>query len=428
MSLFLDALLDSSLDDSIRGVPPGTAPLRLRDVGAQGWRPAAGDMALPVLTLDEDAFAANRDLILAYARHHGVALAPHAKTPMAPQIASGLVEAGAWGATVANLQQAAVLLRAGVTRLILGNEIGGIASGRRLGALLAAHPDADLHAFADSPAAVETLAAAAQTSGRPLAVLVEVGAGRGGARDRAAVDAILAAVLKHPGLLVLDGIATYEGAVATSDPVATAANIAALMERTAEAFALVRALVPDRPLLLTAGGSAFFDMVVAALAPVAQADGNATLVLRSGAIFFHDHGTYERALGALDARQGFACGGATAADFRPALRLWAEVLTRPEPGLAICGFGMRDSSFDQDLPRPLRIHRDGVALPADGLRVTRLNDQHAFVAVPAGQELVVGDIVEFGISHPCTCIDRWRVLFGLDADGRVCRAYRTFFG
>ncbi|CAO3357671.1 alanine racemase [Azospirillum palustre] len=428
MSLFLDALLDSSLDDSIRGVPPGTAPLRLRDVGAQGWRPAGGDMALPVLTLDEDAFAANRDLILAYARHHGVALAPHAKTPMAPQIASGLVEAGAWGATVANLQQAAVLLRAGVTRLILGNEIGGIASGKRLGALLAVHPDADLHAFADSPAAVETLAAAAEIAGRPLAVLVEVGAGRGGARDRAAVEAILAAVLDHPGLLVLDGIATYEGAVATSDPTATAANIAALMERTAEAFALVRALVPDRPLLLTAGGSAFFDMVVAALAPVVKTDGNATLVLRSGAIFFHDHGTYERALGALDARQGFACGGATAADFRPALRLWAEVLTRPEPGLAICGFGMRDSSFDQDLPRPLRIHRDGVALPADGLRVTRLNDQHAFVAVPAGQELVVGDIVEFGISHPCTCIDRWRVLFGLDADGRVCRAYRTFFG
>lgn len=433
MSMFLDALLDSSLDDSIRGVPPGTAPLRLRDVGAQGWRPAAGDMALPVLTLDEDAFAANRDLILAYARQHGVALAPHAKTPMAPQIAAGLVEAGAWGATVANLQQAAVLLRAGVTRLILGNEIGGIASGRRLGALLAAHPDADLHAFADSPAAVATLAAAAEIAGRPLAVLVEVGAGRGGARDRAAVEAILAAVLDHPGLLVLDGVATYEGAVATSDPAATAANIAALMERTAEAFALVRALVPDRPLLLTAGGSAFFDMVVAGLAPVAKADGNATLVLRSGAIFFHDHGTYERALGALDARQGFACGGATAADFRPALRLWAEVLTRPEPGLAICGFGMRDSSFDQDLPRPLRIHRDGVALPADGLRVNRLNDQHAFVAVPAGpdlagHDLAVGDIVEFGISHPCTCIDRWRVLFGLGADGRVCRAYRTFFG
>ena len=428
MSIFLDALLDSSLDDGIRGVPPGTAPFPLREVGAMGWRPAAGTMALPVLTLDEDAFAANRDLIFAYARRHGVALAPHAKTPMAPQIACALVEAGAWGATVANLQQAAILLRAGVTRLILANEIGGRASGERLGALLAVHPGADLRAFADSPAAVETLAAAARVAGRPLSVLVEVGAGRGGARDRAAVEAILAAVLRHRGLLVLDGVATYEGAVATSDPAETAANIAALLQRTAETFAAVRALVPERPLLLTAGGSAFFDMVVAGLGPVAAADGNATLVLRSGAIFFHDHGVYERALGALDARRGFACGGAAAADFRPALRLWAEVLSRPEPGLAICGFGMRDASFDQDLPLPLRIHRDGAALPAGDLRVTRLNDQHAFVAVPAGLDLAVGDIIEFGISHPCTCIDRWRVLFGLDAGGRVRTAYRTFFG
>ncbi|MBK3803673.1 amino acid deaminase, partial [Azospirillum brasilense] len=230
------------------------------------------------------------------------------------------------------------------------------------------------------------------------------------------------AAASHPG-----------GAAPPAAPAEPAASSAARMRRPAEAFALVRALAPERPLLLTAGGSAFFDMVVTGLAPVAATDGNATLVLRSGAIFFHDHGVYERALGALDARQGFACGGATAADFRPALRLWAEVLTRPEPELAICGFGMRDASFDQDLPRPLRVHRDGAALSAEGLRVTRLNDQHAFIAVPgghdlAGHDLAVGDIVEFGISHPCTCIDRWRVLFGLGADGRVRSAYRTFFG
>lgn len=435
MSSFLDALLDSLLDDTIRGVPPGSPPVRIRDVGAMGWRPADGDMALPVLTLDEAALAANRDLMFAYARHHGVALAPHAKTPMAPRIAAGLVAAGAWGATIANLQQAAVLLRAGITRLILANEIGGRASGERLGALLAAHPGADLHAFADSPDAVETLAAAARRAGSgPLPVLVEVGTGRGGARDRASVEAVIAAVRGHAGRLRLDGVATYEGAAATADAGETAANIAALMRRTAEAFALVRAAEPTRPLLLTAGGSAFFDLVVDALAPVAAADGDATLVLRSGAIVFHDHGVYERALGALDARHGFSCGEtAGTAAFRPALRLWAEVLSRPEPGLAICGFGMRDASFDQGLPRPLRVHRDSASSPpeeisAEELRVTKLNDQHAFLAVPADHPLAVGDIIEFGISHPCTCLDRWRVVFGLDTDGRVSGAYRTFFG
>jgi D-serine dehydratase len=174
-------------------------------------------MALPVLTLDEAAFAHNVEQIFQYARSHGAALAPHAKTPMSPQIVQRLLDAGAWGATVANLQQAAVLLRAGVTRLMLGNEIGGAASGARLGKLLAGYPHARLLAFADSADTVRSLAAAAAEAGRPVEVLVEVGGGRAGARDDAAVAAILAAIREQGDKLALAGVATYEGAVASSD-------------------------------------------------------------------------------------------------------------------------------------------------------------------------------------------------------------------
>ncbi|WP_346016142.1 hypothetical protein [Bradyrhizobium sp. 61] len=42
--------------------------------------------------------------------------------------------------------------------------------------------------------------------------------------------------------------------------------------------------------------------------------------------------------------------------------------------------------------------------------------------------LTVGDVIAFGISHPCTCLDRWRVILGLDADGVVTRALPTQFG
>jgi len=165
------------------------------------------------------------------------------------------------------------------------------------------------------------------------------------------------------------------------------------------------------------------------------ADGNATLVLRSGAIYFHDHGVYERALRAVDDRKGFVVDGeirSAAAAFTPALRLWAEVLSRPEPELAICGMGMRDVSSDQDLPVPLNIYRNGRLLPidrsADPLQISKLNDQHAFLRLTPETDLAVGDVVEFGISHPCTCLDRWRVFYGLDEDGRVCSAFRTYFG
>lgn len=430
-----DDLPGDLLDEGVRGVPPGTGPLHLKDVAAQGWCPADGSMSLPVLTLDEAAFAANRDAMFAYLRSHGLAIAPHAKTPMAPRLAADLVAAGAWGATVADTRQAAVLLRAGVDRLLLANQIGGRASGERLGRLLAAHPQADIRAFADSPASVAALAIAAETAGRPLPVLAEVGAGRAGARDLAGVEATIAAIGASLGRLVLDGVAAYEGAAAVSgDPAATVRAITALMKLAAETFARVRAVTQGRHLVLTAGGSSFFDLVVDALKPVVAGDGQSTLLLRSGAIFFHDHGTYERSLAAMDARKGFVVDGtprSASGSFRPALRLWAEVLSRPEPGLAICGFGRRDASFDQDLPRPLQVHRNGQAVldaRKSLLQVTQLNDQHAFMTVPDGVALAVGDVVELGISHPCTCLDHWQVLFGLDGTGRVTTAYRTHFG
>jgi D-serine dehydratase len=209
--------------------------------------------------------------------------------------------------------------------------------------------------------------------------------------------------------------------------------ITALMARTIEALALVRTAAPRLPLIISAGGSAYFDIVANALAPVAQADGNAIVLLRSGALFFADHGVYARAFAELDRRGGLIIDGArhsAAQGFRPALTLWAEVLSRPEAGLAIAGFGMRDASFDQGLPVPLRVFRDGVEQQglAATLSVTRLNDQHAFLSVASESALAVGDVIAFGISHPCTCLDRWRVIFALDADGVVTRALPTQFG
>ncbi|EIG56713.1 MULTISPECIES: alanine racemase [unclassified Bradyrhizobium] len=429
---FLSRWDSQRLSTTTRGIPL-VAGLSIDEIADQHWRPSRGDLALPALTFDETAFAANRDLFLRWCKGAGVTVAPHAKTPMSPELARSLREAGAWGTTVANIQQAAVLLAHGERRLLLANEIGGLAAGRRLGAVLGAYPETEFYAFADSPAAVAALAEAALIADRrELSVLVELGAGRAGARDRAAVEATIAAVLAADRL-VLGGVATYEGAVATSDSNETMRAIAALMERTIETFALVRAAAPRLPLIISAGGSAYFDIVARALAPVAHGDGNAIVLLRSGALFFADHGIYARALAELDRRGGLLVDGAqrsAAEGFRPALTLWAEVLSRPEAGLAIGGFGMRDASFDQGLPVPLRVFRDGVAQQglAATLSVTRLNDQHAFLSLAPDSTLAVGDVIAFGISHPCTCLDRWRVIFALDADGVVTRALPTQFG
>jgi D-serine deaminase-like pyridoxal phosphate-dependent protein len=39
-----------------------------------------------------------------------------------------------------------------------------------------------------------------------------------------------------------------------------------------------------------------------------------------------------------------------------------------------------------------------------------VNDQHAFVRIPADTQIRPGEILSFGISHPCGGFDRWRFI------------------
>jgi D-serine dehydratase len=174
--------------------------------------------------------------------------------------------------------------------------------------------------------------------------------------------------------------------------------------------------------IVTAGGSVWFDRVVQRLHPAAQAAG-ARLVLRSGCYLFHDHGMYAASSPATARVPG-------APVFRPALSVWARVLSRPEPGLLLVDAGRRDLSHDAGLPVPLSAHRPGgsdVDLVAAGAETRALSDQHAFVHVPASVDVAAGDLVRLGISHPCTTLDRWPMLLLVDPTWAVVGAVRTQF-
>lgn len=436
----LDARLDHTenqlIDDRTRGFPPGHRPLPVDAVGGQGWKPFDGKMSLPLISLDQQAFAGNVTAMMDYVKAHGVDIAPHAKTPMSPAISRLLLDAGAWGTTVADIRQASVMLKSGQRRLIIANEIGGAAAVLRLAELLSGYRDAEIHIFVDSVSLVQALAETWSARGDlpPLGLLVEFGLGRAGARGTDAATAILEAILAaETESFRLSGIAAYEGAAATADPAETLRRIDGLLDLTAKFLPIVRARTGDeRPLLVTAGGSVFFDRVVAGLSAAVASDLKCRLVLRCGAIFFHDHGIYERGLADLDRRGGFAFGGeihAASREFRPALRVWAEVLSRPEPGLAIAGMGLRDVAIDQGLPRPLSLYRGGQRLKGlHDIETQRLNDQHVFLSLKGDNDVQVGDVVEFGISHPCTCLDRHRIIYGLDPEGTVTGAFLTSFG
>ena len=56
-----------------------------------------------------------------------------------------------------------------------------------------------------------------------------------------------------------------------------------------------------------------------------------------------------------------------------------------------------------------------------------LSDQHAYLRLDPGSALAPGDLVCLGISHPCTTLDKWRVIPVLDEQDRVIDAVHTFF-
>lgn len=418
------------LDDGIRGFPIGAAPIASDHVADSDLRPQDGAMSLPLLSLDLAAFDANTRTMLDHVKAHGALIAPHAKTPMSVVLAKRLIDAGAWGATVADARQASVLLQGGVRRLLLGNQTGGKAGALRLARLLARYPDAQVHVFVDSVDGLDSLAMAWTAAGNlpPLGIFIEIGGedGRGGIRNNDDAKALAQRVLDldHPSLTI-SGIAAYEGAVLKDEPEADGARVDALVRRAGDLSVWLRDHVGG-PLIISAGGSGWFDRVLTVAKPYLSADSELTLMLRSGAIFFHDHGVYKNSIEAMRARGGIG----KEEHFLPALRVWVEVLSMPQPDLVICGMGMRDVASDQGLPQPLAIWRDGERLTdGENASLFKLNDQHAFLRLKSGDwHPQLGDVVEFGLSHPCTCIDRHGVIWGLGAEGAVIEVFPTAFG
>jgi D-serine dehydratase len=92
--------------------------------------------------------------------------------------------------------------------------------------------------------------------------------------------------------------------------------------------------------------------------------------------------------------------------------------------------GKRDAAFDAGLPTPSLHYRPGDAAPMVApahWALTRMMDQHAYMQIASGDDLRVGDMIAFDISHPCLTFDKWRALPLLDAQYRVVDVIRTFF-
>ncbi len=422
----LQQLGSTIVDWHFKGLPPAQEGRTVAELTQARLSLFEDGFTTPLLTLDADAVRHNLALMARWTTEHDLAFAPHGKTPLAPQLYRRQLDLGAWGITAAVPSHLRMYRAFGVERVFFANELVDAAALSWLAAELDAHPDFRFACYVDSVRGVELMEQALTAAGgrRPVDVVVELGVqgARTGVRGLEAAVAVAGAV-RASSRLRLVGVAGYEGTIA--HPADDRSAIAGFL---AELVALAHRLDSDGSfadadeIIVSAGGSEHFDLVAAAFTADALKLGSPVLrLLRSGAYVTHDHNHYAEITPLRSADP--------AERFHPAFRMWTQVVSRPEPGLALLNAGKRDLPYDLGLPLPVLVRPadGGAQREATGLTVTALADQHAFVRVAADAELAVGDLVGLGLSHPCTTFEKWQLIPEVEADGTVTDYIRTFF-
>lgn len=419
------ALADEPVHWRFKGLPVAWSGRTPAEICAEAPELFGAGPLGPLCVLRADALAHNLATMARWCARRGVDLAPHGKTHMAPQLLARQFDAGACAVTAATISQVRTYRAFGVRDVVLANELVDAAGLRWLAAELTADPEFNVVCWVDSVRGVQIMAAelAAAGADRALDVCVEVGApgARTGCRGQAATDEVVLAAVACPQLRLV-GVAGYEAALGHDVSAAGVARVAEYLSTVRAAALRLAPLCEADEILVSAGGSTHFDLVADLLATGWPAGMSVRTVVRSGTYLTHDDGLYERT-------SPLTRPGAGSDGFRPALQVWAQVCSMPEPGLALLTMGRRDVSFDQDLPVPQHFWTgsEWSAAGLGGSAVAKLNDQHAFLTLGADARIDVGTWVQFGISHPCTVFDKWQLIPVLDEHDRVVDLIRTFF-
>ncbi|MET3949993.1 alanine racemase [Arthrobacter sp. UYEF36] len=368
--------------------------------------------AYPQLRLNIDALENNIRVMASWCGQRGVDLAPHVKTTMSAPVIARQVAAGAVGVTVATVDQVASALGWGHRHVLLANEVVDQYGLMRLRSWLEEDSAREIRCFVDSAAGVEAAARVFAGAAVSLEVLIDVGTAAGRTGTRSLHDALHLAELVHgTSGLRLVGVAGYEGVVPNSRAESTVEAVNRHCKMVRDVYLEAAQYFETAAPIYSMGGSAFPDRVVEYLPDVDLVPGTRR-ILRSGCYVTHDHGTY--------------AGVSPVPGLIPAVSVRAVVVSTPETGIAVVGAGKRDLPYDAGLPVFLSAQTAHGA-PRDGATaaVRNLFDHHAVLTGVSG--LDVTDVVDFGISHPCSAFDRWPEFVVTDGNGQGTGVWRTDF-
>ena len=297
----------------------------------------------PCLWVDLDILERNISYLAARLTEAGVNWRPHIKGIKVPAIAYKALRAGALGVTCAKVSEAEVMVYAGVTGILIANQIVGPIKTARLAAL---GRTANVMVAVDDAANVAELSRAASAAASEIGVLVEVNVGmdRAGVLPGEPALALSRLVHQSPGLRYR-GLMGWEGhATAITDW----AERRAVIERELRKLVATAQLCREAGLpveVVSGAGSMTY--------PAAISVPGLTEVQAGGAIFSD-----------VNYRDG---GSGTT----PALFVQTMVTSRPTPERIICDAGFKSLPTWAETPEPLGLANvAGVSASAEHLTIT----------------------------------------------------------
>ncbi|MDQ6917018.1 MAG: DSD1 family PLP-dependent enzyme, partial [Pseudomonadota bacterium] len=347
------------------------------------------DVDTPSLIVDLDAFEENLATMGDAVRKKKARLRPHAKSHKCPDIAKLQIAQGAVGICCQKVGEAEAFVAAGITDVLITNEIVGT---RKLGRVAALARSAKIGVLVDDFGNVSAIAEAASHAGSTLEVLVEidVGAHRCGVAPGApalelarVVSARAASGLRFGGLHAYQGTAQH-----LRRPAERRAAIARAVEGARETRALIESAGIACPTVTGAGTGTF----------LLEANSGVYTELQPGSYVF------------MDADYGRNTLDAGEPTFAQSLYLWSTVMSVPAPDRAIVDAGLKAFSVDSGMP---------LCADRPELECTKASDEHGVLKVPVGaQRLRVGDKLRLIPGHCDPTVNLHDTLVGV-RNGRV---------
>ena len=398
------------IEDKFKGFPIDSYGKTLEQFLATNPNLFTANFQFPIMVLKESAVKNNIAQMMSFCNSVDAQLAPHVKTTMSPQLAQMQVAAGATALTVANFWQGRIFLKHGFKNLIIANEVLDPTAIAEI-AKINKQKQAEIIFYVDSILALEIIQKHTPSEGEQN-LFIEIGTenGRGGVRELSLVEQ-LAQRIRADKRLNLIGVTGFEGAVPDAARGRRGEKkISKFCQKIVAAAELAYPYKSDQPFVISAGGSAYFDIVARELNKFEKPR---RLLLRSGGYITHDHKYYEEIY-------PFALSDRS---FKPAIEVWAQVISKPEKDFGVLNLGKRDIGNDLHNPIPIKSY-DGQVKSFSAV-IEKLNDQHGYLR--GKQEFSLAQLIGLGISHPCTTFDKWGLIPLVNDDYDLIDCLQTFF-